>query len=82
MPWSPLLKGAVAERRREEIDGVLPPAGDALERAATTARLARSGLPFVLVAGRRFPSAVRHLGVLVSSHYPLLLESLGIDRGG
>lgn len=67
--------------RREEIDGILPPARDALEQAAAIARLARSGLPFVLVAGRKFPSAVGHLGVLVSSHYPLLLESLGINRG-
>jgi uncharacterized membrane protein len=64
----------------EEIDEALPQALEALERASTIAKLARSGLPFVLVAGWRFPASIKHLDVLVGSHYPLLLESLGIDR--
>lgn len=69
----------LAGLHQEEIDEVLPQAREALGRASAFARLARSGLPFFLVAGRRFPSAVRHLSVLVNAHYPLLLESLGID---
>jgi uncharacterized membrane protein len=72
----------LADCRQEEIDGALPMAQEALEQAGAAAIRAHSGLPFILVSGRRFPAAVGHLGALVSAHYPLLLASFGIAPGG